>query len=167
LSPRLSLRTSLLLLLAACTASGEHSRSISADESAIRSARATQNAAIASGDVERAAAFWTEDVELRRGLGQLVEGREAYRQIIVPKGNRDSALVYQREPATVVVSATWPLAYESGKWSGHLGAIDGPAVISGDYSAQWVKRADRWMIRSELFVALTCAGVGCAFTAVP
>jgi hypothetical protein len=40
-------------------------------------------------------------------------------------------------------------------------------VIGGRYSVQWVKRDGRWLIRSEVFVALTCAGTGCASKAVP
>ena len=52
-------------------------------------------------------------------------------------------------------------------WEGHLDTITGPVVIGGRYSAQWVKRGDQWLIRSEVFVALTCSGVGCEATAVP
>jgi hypothetical protein len=37
----------------------------------------------------------------------------------------------------------------------------------GRYAAQWVKRQGRWLIRSEVFVALTCSGIGCSYTAVP
>ena len=43
----------------------------------------------------------------------------------------------------------------------------GPVVIGGPYSAQWVRREGRWLIRSELFVAVTCAGAGCGSRAVP
>ncbi len=166
---RCDLRTMpiVLSLLVACTGAHDRDRATSADEAAIRGARAAQNAAIAVGDVDRAAGYWTEDVEIRRGLGQLIVGRDAYRQLVTPNGNRDSALVYQREPTAVVVSAKWPLAYESGTWAGHLGGANGPVTISGQYSAQWVKRADRWLIRGEVFVALACAGVGCAYTAAP
>ena len=42
-----------------------------------------------------------------------------------------------------------------------------PAVISGRYAAQWVQRDGRWLIRSELFVALHCADAGCSFMALP
>ena len=167
LSPCLRAIPILMTILVACAGSRDGEHAASADEVAIRTARAAQNSAIAAGDVERAAGYWTEDVEIRRGLGQLIVGSEAYRQLITMKGNRDSALVYQRRPTAVVVSAKWPLAYETGTWAGHLGRANGPVTISGQYSAQWVKRADRWLIRGELFVALRCAGVGCAYTAAP
>lgn len=135
------------------------------EEAAVRAARASQNRAIVAGDVDRVAEFWTDDVAIRRGLGAAVIGKAAYRQLFVTTGS-DSNVVYQRSPTRVEASATWPLAYESGTWVGRLGA-DGPVVIRGEYAAQWVKRAGRWLIRSEVFVALTCAGIGCSYSATP
>jgi ketosteroid isomerase-like protein len=137
------------------------------DIAAIRAARAAQNRAMAAGDADAAATYWTEDVTLRRGLGQSVSGREAYRQLVVPGGDHESALIYMREPTSVVVSPHWPLAFESGTWTGHTGSATGAPVIAGSYSAQWVKRDGRWLIRSEVFVALTCEGSGCASKAAP
>lgn len=164
-----------VLLLVACT-SAPAARSAdrtsraplaSADAIAIRQARAAQNRAIAAGDLDRAAAAWTEDVSLRRGLGQLLTGREAYRALVQAGQGSDSSIVYQREPTDVETSLVWPLAFETGEWAGHLGTISGPVVIGGRYSAQWVKRGGAWLIRSEVFVALTCAGSGCRFVAEP
>ncbi len=77
------------------------------------------------------------------------------------------ALVYQRDPVMITISERWPLAFETGKWAGHLGSASGEAVIGSDYSAQWVKRGERWMIRGEVFVALRCSGSGCGYAAAP
>jgi len=132
------------------------------DRIAIRKARATQNEAMATGDVDRAASFWTDDVSLRRGLGQVVNGKAPYRALLQPSGSRDSALVFKRETTDVETSEKWPLAFETGTWSGHLGTVSAPAVIGGRYSAQWIKRDGRWLIRGEVFVALTCSGTGCS-----
>jgi ketosteroid isomerase-like protein len=159
------------LAIAACgdAAAAQHPRPAPAvsEQKAIRTARAAQNAAMASGDIDRVAEFWTDDVEIRRGLGQLLVGKQAYRSLFNTSGSRDSAVVYQREPASVEVSAKWPLAYESGTWEGHLGGAKGPVVIRGRYGAQWVKRDGRWLIRGEVYVALTCDGVGCSYSAAP
>jgi len=141
-----------------------------AEARAVRAARAAQNLAIAALDTAAVASFWTEDVEIRRGLGALVVGRDAYRRLFNPDSGavaRGEQLIYQREPASVVVSLIWPLAYEEGAWVGHLGRPDGPALIGGRYAAQWVKRGNRWLIRGEVYVALTCSGAGCASSAVP
>jgi ketosteroid isomerase-like protein len=169
---RLALGILAQLLLGGCMHAGSirpvrAASSQPVDERAIRDARAAQNRAIAEGDADRAATFWTEDVTIRRALGQDVRGRVAYRQLIAPAGNRDSTLVYQREPTSVEVSDHFPLAFETGAWVGHLGGVGGPAVIGGRYSAQWVKRDGSWLIRSEVFAALSCSGAGCRYVAVP
>jgi hypothetical protein len=51
----------------------------------------------------------------------------------------DTALVYQRRTSDVTVSNAWPLAFETGTWMARVGG-KGPALITGRYSAQWVKR---------------------------
>jgi len=167
------------LALAACDGAGQttpHSSisgspaSQSAEALAVRAARAAQNRAIAALDTATVASYWTEDVEIRRGLGVLVTGREAYKQLFNPDPGavaRGEELIYQREPTTVEVSPQWPLAYEEGTWVGHLGRADGPALISGRYGAQWVKRNGKWLIRGEVYVALTCNGTGCSSKAAP
>ena len=136
----------------------------------IRTSRAAQNRAIAAGDMAEVSSYWTDDVEIRRGLGQLVVGRNAYLRLFVPDSvavERGTALVYERTPISVEVSAQWPLAYEAGDWIARVGGVSGPAVIRGRYSAQWVKRGARWLIRGEVYVALHCAGIGCSFAAAP
>ncbi|MBS1186524.1 MAG: nuclear transport factor 2 family protein [Burkholderiaceae bacterium] len=125
------------------------------DANQIRAARAAQTAAIASGDFEAVPAFWTKDITVRRALGQAVNGMEQALAALKPDG--DASLVYQREAVSVEVSSHWPLAFEQGRWSGHPGNAQTAPVIGGRYAAQWVKQDGRWLIRSEIFVALTCA----------
>jgi uncharacterized protein (TIGR02246 family) len=137
------------------------------EAAAIRAARIAQNTAIASGDLARVASFWTEDVTVRRALGQPLSGREAARQALEPPAAPAPRLVYQRLTKDIEVSRKWPLAFETGTWAGHRETLAGPVVIGGRFSAQWVKRDGRWLIRSEVFVALTCEGVGCEAAAVP
>lgn len=137
------------------------------EQLAIRTARNAQNQAIVDNDLDRIASFWTEDITIRRALGQAVEGRDAARQALQTVGDPKKQLVYQRHSTTVEVSEQWPLAYEEGEWAGHLSSITERVVISGRYAAHWVKRDGQWLIRSELFVALHCAAEGCEFKAVP
>lgn len=174
--------TRLVIVLAACAACTAPARTekrdsaspsthpATEDADAVRAERAAQNRAIAALDTAAIASHWTDDVEIRRGLGALVTGREAYKRLFNPDSGavaRGEELIYQREPTSVEVSTQWPLAYEAGTWIGHLGGADGPAMISGKYSAQWVKRDGRWLIRGEVYVALTCADKGCASKALP
>jgi ketosteroid isomerase-like protein len=133
----------------------------------VRAARIAQNDAIASGDIDRAASFWTDDVTVRRALGQAITGAAAARLALEPAASPSPRIVYQRTTTSVDVSARWPLAFEAGTWEGRLDSVRGPAIIGGRFSAQWVRRNDRWLIRSEVFVALTCSDVGCQSIAAP
>jgi uncharacterized protein (TIGR02246 family) len=137
------------------------------DEQAIRAARSRQNKALADKDLDRVAAYWTPDVTIRRALGLPLAGADAARKALEPPQSGAPVIVYQREAVAVEVSANWPLAYEEGRWSGYVDSVGTPAVIGGRYSAQWVKRNGQWLIRSEVFVAITCSGIGCKFQAAP
>jgi len=137
------------------------------DRALVAAARVAQNRAIAAGDLDLAASFWTEDVTVRRALGERLSGRAAAQEALQPTGPPASRIVYQRRTREIDVSPHWPLAFETGTWQGHQGSVTGPTTIGGRYSAQWVKRGGRWLIRSEVFVALTCSGAGCQAAAVP
>ena len=131
------------------------------DAALIRAARRAQNAAFVRRDFATAAKTWTNDVSIRAGLGSTITGREAYLRAFAD----DSVMDYERTPVEVVVSKRWPLAYESGTWVGRAHA-NAATRISGRYSAQWVKANGRWLIRSEVFVALDCVGAPCSWPAV-
>ena len=100
------------------------------DPAAIRAARIAQNRAIAAGELDRAAQFWTEDVTVRRALGQAAQrprrGAQGTRAAAPPAAH----LIYQRIAKDVEVSAKWPLAFETGTWEGHQGTLAGPVVIA-------------------------------------
>src|ERR1700730_16814079 len=87
-----------------------------AERSAIRSARVAQNKAIAAGDLDRAASFWTEDVTVRRALGQPLAGRAAARRALDSPAPPAARLIYQRLTKEIEVSVKWPLAFETGMW---------------------------------------------------
>lgn len=140
-----------------------------ADEAAIREARRIQTEALAKDDVETVVKYWTPDITIRRALGHPVESAATARKIIEPTGtvNPATRMIFQRQAVSVQASANWPLAYEEGTWSGHVGNVNNKPVMAGRYSAQWVKRDGQWLIRSEVFVALTCADAGCKAAALP
>lgn len=171
LMPDLCVRISAAAALTAIVAIGAYANAAprataanhAADVSAIRRARLAQNAAIVAGDVEGIARHWTEDVDIRRGLGGFVQGKQAYRQLFAD----DPHNLFVRTPLRIEVSDTWPLAFESGEWAWHEGSKDAPVIVSGRYSAQWVKRDGHWLIRGEVFTALHCQGVGCTKPAIP
>lgn len=138
------------------------------EEAAIKAARIAQTQAMAVDDLDKVVTWWAPEITIRRALGQPVDGAAAARKLLEPPPNpQPNRLIYQREPVVVQVSPNWPLAYEEGRWSGHPGSAANAPVIGGRYSAQWVLREGKWLIRSEVFVALTCSGAGCTFPAAP
>jgi ketosteroid isomerase-like protein len=159
------MKLSLLLLIA--FVDFQTTSQAATDQEAIKSERLRQNAAIVAHRIGDVAACWTDDVTICRGLGVQLSGKAAYRKLFEGDTPSPDLIVYQREPGAIEVSPHWPLAFETGVWSGHLGSISGPTVIGGRYSAQWVKRDGRWLIRSEVFVAINGTGVGLKFKAAP
>ena len=71
------------------------------DKTAIKSARLSQNQAIARHDPDGIALFWTDDVTICRGLGVQVAGKAAYRQIFQDDPNGVAAIVYERIPDAI------------------------------------------------------------------
>jgi ketosteroid isomerase-like protein len=156
----LSIRLAVIAAVAAASVAVVQSgRSPSREAAAVRAARTAQNSAIAAHDLDRAASYWTDDVVIRSALGRVIQGSATYRATL----GADSATVYHRKSDHVDVSDNerWPLAFESGTWTGS-DPRDGKPLIRGRYAAQWIKRDGRWLIRSEVFVALGCAGTGCS-----
>ena len=72
-----------------------------------------------------------------------------------------------RQPTSIEVGTVWPLAFETGVWMGHRGNVRGPVVVQGRYSAQWVERDGKWLIRAEVFVALAGSGPGLEMKSAP
>jgi ketosteroid isomerase-like protein len=131
------------------------------DRAVIEQTRRRQNDAIARGDFAAAANAWTEDISVRAGLGRNLQGRTNYLAAFIA----DSAMTYVREPTEIIVSEHWPLAYERGRWVGQRRSGGTEALLSGQYSAQWVRAGSNWQIRSEVFVAIDCAGEACQWPA--
>ena len=133
-------------------------RNSSGEEAAVRAARVAQNAAIAKGDIDGAASYWAPDIVVTTGLSRVLRGREEYHAAFAA----DSVLLYRREPERIYVAqnGTWPLAFETGSWTGRV-AAGAPPLIRGRYSAQWQKVEGQWRIRSEVFVALGCSPPAC------
>lgn len=127
------------------------------DTALIRQARKAQNRFIAAGQIDSAATFWVRDVIVVAGLGAVVRGRDSLAAAFAG----DQGMIYQRNPTHIQVSLNWPIAWEEGSWAGRRTGDSGPALLSGRYSAQWVKLDGHWRIRAEQFVTLSCRDNPC------
>ena len=145
------------------------SNNTAADEATIRESRRLQTQALAKNDLDTVAKYWDPAITIRRALGHPVDGAQAARKLLEPSPNQNPAttILYQREATSVTVSTNWPLAFEEGRWSGHVGSVGSKPILAGKYAAQWVKREGTWLIRSEVFVAIDCADAGCRAGALP
>ena len=139
-----------LLAAALCPFTVVHAAAPANESESIKAARLAQNAAIAKGDLAKVVSFWTDDVTICRGLGIQLAGKAAYQTLFEADSSSPNRIVYERLPTGIEVSPHWPLAFETGVWNGHLGDLNGPTIISGRYSAQWVKRGETWLIRAEV-----------------
>ena len=156
----LTARVSLASLLAFVLASGVLAQELS-DEDLIRQERERFNAAIAAHDIPTIMSFHDSEYQITTSLGDLSHGRdeqdESWQWLIDERAD----VVYVRTPGTVEVSGSYPLAAESGTWTGTWTSDKGPVRTGGSYAAMWRKGDAGWKVRSELFVALYCEGEGC------
>jgi len=127
----------------------------------IHAARAAYNEAIARHDVAAIVSFLDDEYQVTTSLGQLLQGPDAeaagLRDLIASRQD----VLYVRTPESIEISDDYPLAAETGTWIGTWSTGDGPVRTGGRYSAMWRRVNDEWKVRSELFVALFCDGVGC------
>jgi len=127
----------------------------------IHAARAAYNEAIARHDVAAIVSFLDDEYQVTTSLGQLLQGPDAeaagWRDLIASRQD----VLYVRTPESIEISDDYPLAAETGTWIGTWSTGDGPVRTGGRYSAMWRRVNDEWKVRSELFVALFCDGVGC------
>lgn len=132
----------------------------SADEAAIRAARAASNAAIARHDLAALRETWVDDVQVTSGLGLAANGRGEVEARIAAAFADPTFDRWVRSPESVEVAGDGSRAAELGRWEGRWSRPEGALVRRGRYLAHWVKLPQGWRIRAELFVALACDGGG-------
>lgn len=147
---------------------GQATATPESEERAIRSAREAQNEAIRSQNLHEIARYWEADVRSTAGTGEFVTGRDEYREAFDRAFRELGDIVYTRVPdvielSDIDVAGVQGLASESGTWTGSWTSSRGQTRLLGVYDAMWRKRNGRWLIYSELFVALECTGPECQF----
>ena len=150
--------SALALVFAAPFALSAQGQLSNGDESAIRAARAQSNRAIAVHDTEGVVRLMLpEYVGVSSGNSRTI-GRDAARANFAQLFASRPALVFVRTPRAITVNRAWGQAGESGRWTGTWSGPDGPIRVSGDYFAKWRKLGARWLLLTETFVQMTCAG---------
>lgn len=130
----------------------------SADEATIRTLRAQSNRAIMERNLTAFGQTMLPEIEVTRGSGSHVSGRDSVLASVAPQFNDPNFLGYVRHTDSLQISSSAPLAAEHGHWTGRFKRADGIQTLTGVYLAMWCKTDVGWRIRSELFVVLTCTG---------
>ena len=123
---------------------------MTAPEDAIRARRKLTNKLIAGHEAQRLRPFFTPDVKLIVGDGELILGADAVLQAFAAQFAEPDFIAYIRETATVEVDATGDRAAEQGRWTGRWKDRE----MGGTYLAVWRKVTGQWVIESELYVTL-------------
>jgi ketosteroid isomerase-like protein len=145
----------LLFFFAQCT---QNNNDASEDEKLIRQARLKSNDAIARQDTTLLAEAWTNDYHIISSRNFEISGMENNRHNFAKEFASKEELLYVRTSNKVEVFTNWKMASETGTWTGQWREPDGLVKLSGTYLAKWHKLNDRWKIRAEIFVPLTCTG---------
>ncbi|WP_260926892.1 YybH family protein [Novosphingobium sp. 9] len=130
--------------------------SSAAAELAIRGRRAAFNRAIAEGDAGAIGAFLARDCVMVTGSDSaVISGRMGQVKVWRREFTASPRTVYVRSPEAITVSASEPVAMETGHWRGYALGAEDAALASGSYAAKWRDiGGGEWVIEAEVFVTL-------------
>lgn len=128
------------------------------DETAIRSARARSNRAIAAHDLDSAAVIWSANYVGVSSRNDRAVGRDEERSQMAGIFASRPEVVFVRTPTSITVNAKWAQAGENGHWTGKWSGPAGITRVGGIYFAKWRREEGVWRILAETFVQTSCAG---------
>jgi ketosteroid isomerase-like protein len=124
---------------------------VNAAESAIRSARAASNAAIAARDADLVVTFMLAEVTVAVAGGSTLVGRDASRAAFAEQFADRAFAGYVRETALVVIHHQPTRATEHGQWIGRWRRGLREQLMQGHYEAEWHATDMGWRIASEIY----------------
>ena len=122
------------------------------DQEQIITLRKASNAALKAFEHEQFLSYLTDEVHVTTGNGTLVQGKAPLRQYIAAAIGTKTYFI--RTTHEVLVNTDRGLAWETGTWKGYAASREEETLAGGRYSAMWTKESGKWLIKSELFVAL-------------
>lgn len=129
---------------------------------AILALRADSNAGLLAHDVDRVLGHTTDDFILIGGVSGGHVGKSVIRRYYLDGFAEPDLVTYIRTPDLVTISDAGDRAFERGKWQGIWRNAKSGSVMSGEYSAHWVKKNGAWLTLAEVYVTLHCTGAICA-----
>ena len=122
-----------------------------APEDAVRARRRLTNRLIAAHDAGRLRPFFSPDVKLVVGDGDLILGVDAVIAAFAAQFAEPGFVAYVRETEAVELDARGARAAERGRWTGRWADRE----MGGGYLAVWRKVTGLWVLESELYVTLS------------
>lgn len=115
-------------------------RAAESDVGTIVALRADSNAGLLAHDVDRVLSHATDDFILIGGVSGGHVGKAVVRRYFIEGFADPDLITYIRTPDQVVMSDAGDRAFERGKWQGVWRNPKSGSVMSGEYSAHWVKK---------------------------
>ena len=151
----------IALLVAAALVAQAPAPAIPSAEQQIRAQRQAFNGAIARGDLVTIATFLAENAQIVTGRSSLVfSGRAAQIGMWWEDLQARDRQTYVRTPDRIELSPIAEMAMETGHWRG-TGVKSPGNWASGTYSAKWRRIGGQWLIESEIYMTIACAGSNC------
>ena len=122
---------------------------------AIQAAREALNDAIARRDLTGIAQYLAADYHIVTALNTQRDSREASVRSWAEMFESDPAAAYRRTPGEIHINEELGLAQEHGRWSGTMTTPGGVIELGGIYAAKWLRTAEGWQLRAEIYTPLT------------
>ena len=132
-----------------------------ADKGAIRALRLQSNRAIAAHDLAAFTPIFADDAVFVWSNGTSAVGKAGLTQFFARDFADPAFVTYVRTPERLAVSDQGVRAVEHGTWTAIKREARGETRYGGDYAAHWLKTAEGWRVRGELYVKLHCDGPLC------
>lgn len=136
-------------------------RAAQSDITTILALRADSNAGLLAHDIDRVLLHTTEDFILVGGTSGGHVGKSVIRRYYVDAFAKPDLVTYIRTPDQVTISDAGDHASERGIWQGVWRSSKGGSLMSGEYSAHWMKKDGAWLTLAEVYVTLHCSGPVC------
>ena len=158
---RSAIGTSLLVLVSgtACFHQPSAQHGNPSDTEVVRATRSRFNDAIGRHDAAGIEGFLLPNYHIVTGRSAQTQGRSAAIQDWRTIFSGDSTVIYVRTPDKMLVNAARGVAEDLGTRAGHFTASYGVLLLSGVYSANWQRDANRplWL-HAKLFTQTTGPG---------
>ncbi len=143
---------SLLIFISSLTSlQAQNTRLV--EKHAIKAIRQQSNEAYQRYDLDAIAACWHDDIVILPASGTLLQGIEMIKNYLSNAYLKTPDIYFFRKTKKLKLSDEGTLAWETGTWRSYRPKTPDASTFRGEYVAIWEKRAGKWKMRSQVFMA--------------